>query len=137
MNTSSTMTAPAASVESPNLIPSGSHDDLPSSLPPIACKPWCESSDGHTSAKHPEDQYCEGPGVFVPLSQRKMVRYYEEPLWRMDAIEVHVVERNGRSVVELNDETHGTNASTVALTPSEARTMAAALISVAEVAEGE
>jgi len=38
------------------------------SLEPIACEPWCETSDGHPNQRLREDQCCFGLEHRVPLS---------------------------------------------------------------------
>ena len=47
------------------------------SLEPIACEPWCETSDGHPNQRLREDQCCFGLEHRVPLSEEPPERLGE------------------------------------------------------------
>ena len=46
-------------------------------LPPVGCTAWCRKGDGHTDARHPDDQYC--------CSEERVVRLSHHPLLEVGA----------------------------------------------------
>ncbi|MGV0719008.1 hypothetical protein ABQE93_26770 [Mycolicibacterium sp. XJ662] len=94
--------------------------------PPITCAPWCRAGDGHPDALFAEDQFCMGEWHVTPVSHdddggKVSVLAYQKP-GKLPDVDIEVE-------VDRPDSLH--------LTPTEARSLAAALIAVADVVDSE
>jgi hypothetical protein len=100
-------------------------------LPPVVCTNWCRKGDGHTDAKHPDDQYC--------FSQERVVTLSHHPLLEVGAstrIPDHVtaqLHRDAGAAIAHVSVTYN-DLSAFELSPDEARRFGSALLRLAETA---
>ncbi len=118
---------------SPSAQPGGSQmTAIPSlTLPPVGCTTWCWKGDGHTDAKHPDDQYC--------FSQERVVTLSHHPLLEVGAstrIPDHVtaqLHRDAGAAIAHVSVTYN-DLSAFQLSPDEARQLGSALLRLAKTA---
>jgi hypothetical protein len=99
------------------------------SLPPVQCAPWCEDGDGHTNARHVDDQWCSSTENRVSLTRTPMVLLCDDS-WRLDYVTTYLV-RDAYEVGARINLSRGEDAG-VYLTPDEARELGETLIRLAE-----
>jgi hypothetical protein len=71
----------------------------PTPIPPIICQPWCELNNGHTEARIPEDQCCNGVEHRVGLHLHELVNYTgagEGSDWHHDYLTVYATKAFSR-----------------------------------------
>jgi hypothetical protein len=100
-------------------------------LPPVECTNWCRKGDGHTDAKHPDDQYCFSQERVVTLSHHSLLE-----VGASTRIPDHLtaqLHRDAGAAIAHVSVTHN-DLSAFELLPDEARRLGSALLRLAETA---
>jgi hypothetical protein len=104
---------------------------LSQTLPPVECTSWCRKGDGHTDAKHPDDQYCSSQQRVVTLSHHPLLEVGASTSIR-DVLTAQLHRDAGAATAHVS-VAHN-DLSTLELSPDEARRLGSALLRLAETA---
>ncbi len=97
-----------------------------STLPAVACTPWCVDGSGHTDAVFPEDQVCRGETVEVELTRQPLVEVGEDE-WVRDVVRFYLLRHAGALMTTI-EMYRGDLGETVSLAVDEAEALGDALL---------
>ncbi len=100
-------------------------------LPPVRCTNWCRKGDGHTDAKHPDDQYCCGEERVVTLTHHPLLEVGASTSIR-DHLTAQLHRDAGAAIAHFSVAHNDLSA--FELWPDEARRLGSALLRLAETA---
>ena len=102
-------------------------------VPPIACRPWCVYGDGHPNETFREDQWCSSEERSIPVSHYPAVEWADEE-YRPEMVTVYATEHESDAAT-INVSLGDTDA--LRLSAAEARALAAALLELVDTTELE
>ncbi len=105
----------------------------PTSLPAVACAPWCLDGSGHTDAPFPEEQVCTGETVDVELTRLPLVEISDD-VWQRDSVHLYLLRHAGAHMTTV-EMYRGDLGETVSLTLDEAEALGRALLQAARRAQ--